>query len=188
VTETPSEPLAAPTPKPPSRINRWLRSALRWAAGIALIFLIGAALVWIVGVRPLNAEVRTLRADLETAQAELETLRPLQEENQALQAEAARARSRVLLLKAMVDVTSAQVSLALGRPDEAGSALLPTDERLASILNTLTEPQARDQVRQMRERLALALSEISDDEFAAQNDLEVLASDLAALEASLGEP
>jgi hypothetical protein len=40
----------------------------------------------------------------------------------------------------------------------------------------------------MRERLALALSEISDDTFAAQNDLEVLASDLASLEASLGEP
>lgn len=188
MTQTPSEPVAAPPPKPPSRFGRWARIALRWAIGIALIFLAGVALVWIAQVRPLNAEVRSLQSDLDAAQAELEALGPLQQENQTLQAEAALARGRLLLLKSMVDVTSAQVALALGRPDDSSAALVPTDERLASILNILDDAQMSDQIRQMRDRLSLAISEISDDAFAAQNDLEVLASDLAALEASLAEP
>jgi hypothetical protein len=168
-------------------MGKWLRSALRWAVAIALVFTAGVVLLWFTQVRPLRAQMESLRSDLDAAQVELEDLRPLREEDEALQAEATLAQSRLLLLRSMVDVTSAQVALALGRQEEASDALLPTDERLASLLNLLTDVQTRDQVRQMRERLALAASEISDDTFAAQNDLEVLASDLAALERSLGE-
>lgn len=166
-------------------MGKVLRSALRWAVAFGVVFAAGVALLWFTQVRPLRAQIESLQSDLDAAQAELEDLRPLREENDALQAEATLAQSRLLLLRSMVDVTSAQVALALGRQEEASNALLPTDERLASLLNLLTDVQARDQVRQMRERLALAASEIGDDTFAAQNDLEVLASDLAALERSL---
>ncbi len=183
---------SSPTPasaemKPESRTGRWLRSALRWVVAALVIFAAGVALLWFAQVQPLRAQAKGLRSDLAAAQTELEALRPLREENEALQAEVALDQSRLLLLRSMVDVTSAQVAIALGRPDDAAEALVQTDERLASLLNTLTDSQARDQVRQMRERLTLAVSEISDDVFAAQNDLEVLASDLAALERSLGE-
>ena len=185
MTQTSSQP-AAPPRKPVSRLGRWFRSALRWAVAAAVIFAAGIALLWFAQVRPLRAQVDGLRSDLDAAQSEVEALRSLRQENEALQAEATLARSRLLLLRSMVDVTSAQVALALGRPDDAADALLPTDERLASLLNILEDAQARDQVRQMRERLTLAISELNDDAFAAQNDLEVLGSDLALLEGSMG--
>src|SRR3990172_7947264 len=142
MTQTSSQP-AAPPRKPVSRLGRWFRSALRWAVAAAVIFAAGIALLWFAQVQPLRAQVDGLRSDLDAAQSEVEALRSLRQENEALQAEATLARSRLLLLRSMVDVTSAQV--------------------------------------------ALAISELNDDAFAAQNDLEVLASDLALLEGSLGE-
>ena len=188
MTQTPPEPITPPAPKPESRLAKTLRNALRWAVGVAVIFAAGIALLWFAQVRPLRAEVARLQSDLDAAQAELEALRPLQVENEALQAEAAFAQSRLLLLESMVDVTSAQVAMALGRPEDARASLQPTGGRLASLVDLLVDAQARDQVRQMRDRLTLILSELSEDAFAAQNDMEVLASGLAALDSSLREP
>jgi hypothetical protein len=71
-----------------------LRTALRWAVGVAVVFVAGIALLWFAQVRPLRAEVARLQSDLDAAQAELEALRPLQVENEALQAGAAFAQSR----------------------------------------------------------------------------------------------
>jgi hypothetical protein len=188
VTQTPPEPAAPSIPKPESRLARGLRSALRWAVGIAVIFAAGIALLWFAQVRPLRAEVERLRSDLAAAQAELVTLQPLQAENERLQAEAGIAQSRVLLLEAMVDVTSAQVAMALGKPEDARAALQPTGGRLTELTGVLQDAQAREQVRQIQDRLTLVLSEVDRDAFAAQNDMEVLAGNLAALVSSLGEP
>jgi DNA repair exonuclease SbcCD ATPase subunit len=184
---TQTSPAPVPPPKKPeSRLGKWFRSALRWAVAVALVFVAGIAVLWFAQVRPLRAQVESLRSDLQAAQAEVEALQPLREQNQTLQAEADLDQSRLLLLRSMVDVTSAQVALALGRPDDASAALLPTDERLASLLNVLQDAQAREQVGQIRDRLSLVQTELGDNAFAAQNDLEVVASDLAALEGSLG--
>jgi len=188
VTQTPPEPAAPPAPKPESRLARGVRSALRWAVAIAVIFAAGIAVLWFSQVRPLRAEVGRLRSDLDAAQAELETLRPLQADNERLHAEAGIAQSQVLLLQAMVDVTSAQVAMALGNPEDARAALQPTGGRLTALTGVLEDAQAREQVRQMQDRLTLVLSEVDGDAFAAQNDLEVLSGNLAALVSSLGEP
>jgi hypothetical protein len=153
-----------------------------------VIFTAGIAVLWFAQVRPLRAEVGRLRSDLDAAQAELETLRPLQAENERLHAETDIAQSQVLLLQAMVDVTSAQVAMALGKPADARAALQPTAGRLTALTGVLEDAQAREQVRQMQDRLTLVLSEVDGNAFAARNDLEVLSGNLAALVSSLGEP
>jgi uncharacterized protein involved in exopolysaccharide biosynthesis len=78
--------------------------------------------------------------------------------------------------------------MALGNPEDARAALQPTGGRLTALTGVLEDAQAREQVRQMQDRLTLVLSEVVGDAFAAQNDLEVLSGNLAALVSSLGEP
>lgn len=173
------------TPPPPSRIGRFFRRLLRWAAGIALLFALGVGATWLVRVRPQAAEIARLRAELAAAQAELDTLRPLPGQIEDLQRELTRMRIGSAIQDILVDVTSARFSLALGDVSGARANLTLTDARLTSLASMLPPAQAL-QVEPMRERLALVLREISGDRYAAMSDLEVLTNQLASLRQSLG--
>ncbi len=176
-----------PAPKPPSRIGRFLRIALRWAVGGMLIFLLGLLATWFAQVRPKAAEIGRLRAELDSAQAELATLRPLQAENEQLQAEADQAQTRLAVVEALVDVTSAQVALFMDDPVSARTHLSGTDARLTSI-SGLIGVSVADEIETMRGRLSQVLAELDQDSFAARRDLEVLANTLATLARELPEP
>jgi len=181
------ETLEAPAPKPPSRIGRFLRIALRWAVGGMLVFLLGLLATWFAQVRPQAAEIREMRTELESAQAELATLRPLQAENEQLQAEADQAHTRLAVVEALVDVTSAQVALFMDDPTAARTHLSGTDERLTAISARMGVSVA-DEIETMRGRLNQVLAEVDQDPFAARRDLEVLANTLATLARELPAP
>jgi hypothetical protein len=188
----PETPAAEPTPgrpsaaKPPSRLGRILRRVLIWAVGLEVIFALGVAAAWFAQILPKATEIQQLRADLAAAQTELESLRPLVAENQTLTHDLAQARRQQAVVEVLVDVTSAQAALALENPSGARLALGSTDDRLQALTTLLDAPDAQVRVSAMRDRLTQILAELDRNAFAAQNDLEVLANDLAVLRQEAG--
>jgi hypothetical protein len=84
------------------------------------------------------------------------------------------------VLAALVDVSSARVSLALGNPESAAEALDPIASRLSALQSRLEGDSAKG-VGAMLDRLILVRNEIDTDTFAALGDLEILANDLSQL-------
>lgn len=198
--ETPT-PVEERPPEPPSRVNRFLRSALRWVTAVAVIFALGVGTTWLVQVRPRVEEARALGSDLETATKEVDTLRgeleaararvdSLESEAKRLRSqleEAARTEQRLALLSVLLDVTSARLAMAEDDVVTAKAALAETDGRFAALQSDLEAGDA-ESLQAMRDRLALVIGELDSDPFAAKSDLEVLASSLLTLErSSFGE-
>ena len=187
----PMPPAPEPGPKPPSRVGRFFRLALRWAVGIIVVFALGLAATWFTQVQPKASQVATLTSALGTVQAQatreqqqLNALQGVQAENATLKASLDKAQVHLELLKALEDVTSAQVELAQGNPSLAKAYLAQTDSRLAALGQDLQGSDATA-VKSLQDRLGLASGELETNSFAAQRDLEVLASDLVNLEMSL---
>lgn len=186
--------MAETSPAPPSRFSRFLRGLLKWAAGLVVIFGLGVAATWLVRVKPQADQIAALRSQLDSLQtkldsitSEVEDLRPLKQKNADLQDQLTSAKEHLQVLQILVDVTSAQVQMGLGQPASARQALVGTDVRLQTLQSSLAADQ-NSEVQSMRDRLALALGELETNNFAAVNDLEVLAGDLAAFERSAFGP
>jgi hypothetical protein len=176
-------------PPPPSRMSLFLRRALRWVTGLLFVFVLGILAMWAVQVRPAGERIRSLEAQLESSrskigelEAQVEALRPLEAENATLVSDLNRAEQRMDVLSVLVDVTSAQLAMAQDDPVAAKSALAGTDDRL---LRLDTDLVGADTVRGLRTRLALVISELDTDVFAAEQDLQVLANNLVSLERSI---
>lgn len=181
-------------PAPPSRFSLFLRGALRWAVVLVLVFGLGVAAMWVVRVTPQAGEITALRSQVDGLQqevdsltSEVEGLRPLKQKNADLQDQLTQAEEHLQVLQVLVDVTAAQVQMGLGEPAAARRALSETDARLEALQSTATLDQQKD-IQSMRDRLALVLSELETNNFAAVNDLEVLAGDLAAFERAVFGP
>lgn len=173
---------------PPSRFGLFMSNVLKWAAGLIVVFGLGVATMWFVRVQPQNDQIAALQSRIDGLQqqvdlltAEVEDLRPLKQKNADLEEQLAQAEEHLQVLQVMVDVTSAQVQMGLGEPAAARQALKETDQRLQTLQNSLASEGQKD-VQSMRDRLALVLGELETNNFAAVNDLEVLAGDLAAFE------
>jgi hypothetical protein len=183
--ETPGANIPSPATHP-GRMNRFAGVALRWAAGAGAIFTLGIIATWIVQVGPRTREITRLQSQLEVAnrdlaaaQSEVQRLGPIEDEF-------ARSDQRRLTLQALVDVTRSQAALAQGEESAARLALRETGDHLAELSESLG-PSSADTVASMQDRLDLILSEIDRDAFAAQSDLSVLATSLAALERDLAQ-
>ncbi len=178
--DTAGQPLTPVPPAPPSRMTLLLRRAMLWAAGVVVVFALGALANWWTQVRPRATQVADLSTQLAAAQQELATARPRATEADRLQVSLDQAQLQLLTLQALVLVNDARVALAQG--DLSGTRLpaLTADSALARLQTEAGPPRA-DDLSAMRERLSLALDEIGVDAFAAQRDLEVLANDLSAL-------
>lgn len=186
--ETPEE-----LPKEPSKFALFLRKLLRWVTGTLTIFTLGIVLMWIVQVRPRMIDLGVLEGQLESANqeidgltGELDALKEVDAENAALKANLEETLTHLSLLSVLVDVSIAHAQLALndGNLEMAQAALVETNSKL-DLLATDLDGNHQDAVEAMQERLSLALSEINEDTFAAQSDLEVLRNTLLALERSL---
>jgi len=175
--------------QPPSKLRRFSSRALRWVTGFMVVFACGVAVTWFVQVRPGSEQIGSLQAELESAQnqinsleSEVESLRPLEGENSSLRNEITTIKQRMDLLSVLVDVTTAQLAVAQEDPIAAKAALAGTDDRLMALDVELI---GVDTVEGLRNRLALVLEEVDDNAFAAQRDLQILASNLLSLERSL---
>ena len=175
--------------KPPSKLSRFLSQALRWVTGFMVVFACGVIVTWVVQVRPRTEQIGSLRAELESAhdqidslESEVESLRPLEGENASLRNEITTIEQRMDILSVLVDVTTAQLAIAQEDPIAAKAALAGTDDRLMALDVELI---GADTMEGLRNRLALVLEEVDDNTFAAQRDLQILASNLLSLERSL---
>jgi hypothetical protein len=189
-------------PREPSRISRFLRAALRWITAFALVFTLGVLATWFARVRPQAQAMNELQVERDSALARAQEidsrLAGLEAENGQLQdrvdaleeqlgeQEAARtqAQSHLDLLQVLVDVNSAQLAMAQDDPSEAKAALAATGDRLTALEKGIDGAQAA-QFQDLRKRLGLVMESIGEDDFAAQRDLEVMASKVLTLEESL---
>jgi cell division protein FtsB len=187
-TDEAREGMAEKPSAPPSRFGLFMRNVLKWAAGLVLVFGLGVAAMWIVRVKPQTDQIAVLQSQIDGLQqqvdsltTEVEGLRPLKQKNADLQDQLTLAEEHLQVLQVLVDVISAQVQMGLGEPAAARQALSGTDGRLQTLQSKLQADQQKE-VQSMRDRLALVLGEVDTNNFAAVNDLEVLAGDLAAFE------
>ena len=168
-----------------SRIGRFFKRALRWVVALLIVFTLGVVAMQIVRVRPLTEEQNSLDQWLADAQAaqqdlqnELNRLEGVEAENQELTLSLEQSEARLVVLNILVDITRAQ--LALTQEDTAGvaAALQDTGEKLKLLRDLVRE----DDLTGLRERLVLVLSEVDEDPFAAERDLEILANTLLEIE------
>jgi cell division protein FtsB len=181
----------ADEPKPPSRIGRFFRKALRWLTGLIVVFGLGVGTTWFVRVQPMNRQIEDLKNQLETAEitvGELEALiadyKSAESENEAVEEDLRNTELHVDIMRILVDAVSAELALANDDIVTAKASLTGTDTRLAELQERL-QGEDQETIEGMRTRLVLVLEELETDAFAAMSDLEVFASNLIALERSL---
>ncbi|OGO19720.1 MAG: hypothetical protein A2Z14_00685 [Chloroflexi bacterium RBG_16_48_8] len=183
----------ADKPKPPSRLGRFFRRALRWITGLFVVFALGVGTTWFVRVQPMNTKMGDLKNQLQAAEitvteleARIADFTPLVSENASLKTQLLETQLHVDVMRILVDVTAAELALANGDAVTAKASLTGTDTRLA-ILQEKLQGEDQQTIEGMRTRLALALEELETNTFAAISDLDVLISNLVALERSLFE-
>lgn len=182
----------SPSSTEPSRFRSWLRRALRWATGLLIVFALGLGATWLAQVRPLQLRVEALeqeREALETQAADLklqvQAMGAVRAENVRLKVDQARLEQQRLVLQAMTATAQAQLALAGGSAVEVPGPLLAQVEGHLAALQDMLAGSVQQEVRDLRDRLALAAGELTSDPFAAQRDLEILANGLRMLEEHL---
>jgi hypothetical protein len=145
----------------------------------------------LVRVLPLTLDLRSVRNDLAAANDQIASMEVSLAEMDALeaslsdlQAEYESSEEHVVLLKIMMDVSAARLSMANDDPLGARAALSDTDDRLSALQEALQGEEANSVVA-MRVRLQQVIAEIESNAFAAEGDLSILYNDLLTLEATL---
>jgi hypothetical protein len=189
--EQPEEEAPEEAPKEESKARRFFRLALRWVLGVLIVYGLGYLTAIFALYRPTTQELGQTRGELEAArdqinslEARVEELKPLEAENEELLAAQDEYELHIAILNARLDVAMARLALAQDDIAKAQITLRNTDETLAKIKTLFPEAQS-EIVTAMEDRLELTLSEIEDDPYAAQSDLDVLATNLLQLEDSL---
>jgi hypothetical protein len=185
-----------------SKTRRFFRKFIRWTAGILIVFGLGFLTGIFLLYRPAaqeaerNSELMTIEltdadtqvAGLENQIADLETqitsLQPYKDLNDELVAEQQALNLHIAILDARVDVANALLALSEGNPAQVRVVLAKTTETLDTI-NSLLDSAHQEVVSSLKERLELVLTEVDDDPFAAQSDLDVLGTKLLQLQDSL---
>jgi F0F1-type ATP synthase membrane subunit b/b' len=198
VPEQPPEKGTKPEKQPPGFLIR----ALRWVLGILIVFGLGAVTVIYFSYLPTKQKLDNSNQELQNAQqrideiqsqaqqeqansqAEIDRLKTFESKNQELQTQLNQAELHVAILSAQNDVISAQLALEKEDTNSASLALSQTSKTLDTISNKL-EPNQRDVVTKMKDRLDLAVNGIDTNTYAALSDLDVLYNDLIKLENTL---
>jgi HAMP domain-containing protein len=187
----PLPPIEEDTFAEPSKLGLFLRRLLRWLVAVLVIFALGIGATWLARVTPQQKEIEDLKDQLEHIQTEAEEsaarvdeLLPLIDEKAELEVELSTAELHIDVLSIQADVASAQLALLGEDLVTARASLVGTDTRLEALMNSL-EGEDQSTVEGMLTRLDLVMEELGDDSFSAIRDLEVLSSNLAALERSV---
>lgn len=191
-----------PSTPPQKQPSSFLIRALRWTLGFLIVFGLGAITVIYFGLLPTQKNYRDTNQNLQTArqnieeiqsqsqqeqanlQAEIDRLKTFENKNQELQNQLNQAELHVAILSAQNNVIAAQLALEKEDTNSASLALSQTPNTLDTISNML-EPNQRDVVTKMKDRLELATNGIDTNTYAALSDLDVLYNDLIKLENTL---
>ncbi len=194
----PEPPFDEAEPQEESRFRKFIRKLLRWTLGLLIVFGIGM----IAGIqffyRPANQEIQRLNQDLLAAQgqiasleqeisdleARIASLQALEDTNNELLAEQKKLDLHIALLDARLDTANALLALSAEDLAQARIILTRTSDTLQKI-SDLLEPNQRQTVSAMQNRLELVLDELDSDIYAAQSDLDVLAASLLQMEDAL---
>jgi len=200
--ETFGEEALAEAVKGESKVRVFFRKLLRWTVGLLIVFGLGLVTGILALYRP-----ATQKADQETRQQQIElqdantqildyenqilgledqvaSLQALQVKNDELLAAQNGFKLHIAILDARLDISRAM--LALSKDDTAAARIIL--DKTSGTLDTITSLLAPGQqavVTAMKQRLALVMSELEDDVYAAQSDLDVLATNLLQLEDAL---
>jgi predicted RNA-binding protein Jag len=184
--EEPEETPQAVTP--PSRARRVFQQILRWTFGILIIFGLGFLLavftLYLPTRQALNNKENSLRQSsqaVQDIQAKLADAKDIANELQVTQNDLNNATLHNAILGARIDVTGAQLAMAEKQPEKAHLVLGKTGETLKS-LEKLVDKSQQKIVSDLESRLILATGEIDTNPYAAQSDLDVLATGLLELE------
>jgi hypothetical protein len=209
VSET-EEILTSTAASPDTRARRIIKSSLRWIIGVLIIFALGfmsAILLLYVPERDgksqlkedltktetrmesleneifqLEDEISNYEASLEEHSVAYEKLQvSLEEERSNHQVVLKTANLHILILSALADVNAARVALMNEDIPGAKVHLTNTSETFEALAESV-DPEQRDKVLAMQNRLALVIAEIDADPEVALTDLEVLANNLTMLE------
>jgi predicted RNA-binding protein Jag len=184
--EEPEETPQAVTPQ--SRARRVFQQILRWTFGILIIFGLGFLLavftLYLPTRQALNNKENSLRQSsqaVQDIQAKLADAKDIANELQVTQNDLNNATLHNAILGARIDVTGAQLAMAEKQPEKAHLVLGKTGETLKS-LEKLVDKSQQKIVSDLESRLILATGEIDTNPYAAQSDLDVLATGLLELE------
>jgi len=201
--ESEQPPQVVPVPAPAESKSRgFFRRLLRWAAGVLIVFGLGLLAAIFLLYRP---EVQKAEAARVTAQAEIEqaraqvadledqvdglkdkiaALQPLEDANTQLLDVQDGLNLHIAILDARLDVATALLALA---GQDSAQALVILDQTGATLdrIGQFLAPEQLNTITSMKQRLELVLTEIEDDPYAAQSDLDVLATNLLQLEDAL---
>jgi len=168
------------------------RRALRWLLGLLIIFFLGVLAAVYLFYIPLRSETADLRQQLEQQQADIENASQAAQNLESevdrlstLERELAQAELHITLLSIQKDVNAARLALALDNPEDVRMALSTTAESLQQIETQIDNANQLAIITSLQNRLELVLEEFEDNPFAAQSDLEVMATDLVRFENAL---
>jgi len=184
----PVKEIKAKEPKPESRMNRFVLNLMRWVLGILIVAGLGIILAIYALYMPMRQRLQQSQAEVESAnqrvaelEGKVEGLTPIETKNKDLQSELGKAQLHVAILSARADIAAAQLALAQNDPVKARLALNKTPETLKK-LESMLEPDKKKLATDMASRLDLAVKGIGENAYAANSDLDVLATGLIELE------
>ena len=129
----------------------------------------------------IRSELDQAQQTVKTLQGQIDSLTPLSTQNKTLQDQLTKSELHVYILSAEANVNAAQVALLNNKPADARLVLNKTVNTLKT-LQGLLPPDQQTVVKDMQNRLTLALGELDNNKFAAQSDLNVLITSLLQLE------
>lgn len=171
-----------------SRARLFFRKTIRWSIGI--LILIGLGFLFAVftlyvpnrkAIQDKDAILRQANQELANLKAELNALKDTEKKRQNIQDDLNTANMHVVMLNARLDIANAQLAMANSEPEMAHLSLAKTEITLSTLGISVTANQ-RKIVSDLQSRLRLVKSEIDSNPYAAQSDLDVLATGLLELE------
>ncbi len=169
-----------PAPKPESAFRRFVRKVIRWTLFVFVIFglgMIAALVLWYLPMR--NTANAHLQA-LEAANQQISELKEQVSSQTALEKEYQAALERLktagivkLVQSLQVEIASARIALYQNNIEAAQSALANAEQLIAELKRQAAKDQ-QTAIADLQTRLTLAKSELKDNAYAAQSDLDVL--------------
>jgi multidrug resistance efflux pump len=174
--------------KPETRLQKFMRGALRWVLVALSAFVLGGVLITLALYVPTRQKLDKANAQLEQANATItvktDQVTTLQADNETLQNDLDTTTLHMVVLEALSGVRGA--SLAVADDDYAGARLsLIQASRALDTLPSLLGVDKKDVLTAMQQSAAQALTDVQSSLKSAQPELDQLTQNLVQLEDSL---